>query len=131
MINISPLSGDVELTELTLKPGTADALDLPFAIVFGRIGKLSIGISWSKWMSQNYDLRVTVEHVHLLLKPRELDHQKTTAEIRQELREAKERQVLHKEQQYVEALKDQEEVSKSKDNVSDPIYILVDFDCVL
>lgn len=117
-LQVGLLSGDVELTDLTIKPDIVDALDLPFSIVFGRIGKISIGISWTKWMAQNYDLRVSVEHVHLLLKPRELDHQKNASELRQELREAKERQVQHKEQQFVEALKEKESAEQSKDNVS-------------
>lgn len=116
-LQVGLLRGDVELTDLTLKPETADALDLPFSIIFGRIGKVSIGISWTKWMVQNYDLRVSIEHVHLLLKPRELDHEKTTTELREELREAKERQIQYKENQLIEALREQDVSTQSKENV--------------
>lgn len=112
-LQVQLLGGNVELADLTLKAETAEVLDLPFSIVYGRIGKLTIGISWTKWMSQDYDLRVSVEQVHLLLKPRGLPHQKTAAELLGGLRETKERQVKHKEQEMVEAMKEKESAADS------------------
>lgn len=114
-LRVGLLRGDAELTDLILKPETADLLRLPFSVVFGRIGKLTIEVSWSRWMVQDYDMRITVSHVHLLLKPRDRSTEKSTQELRQELREIKEARVKRKEQELLESLR--EKGASGKENV--------------
>lgn len=116
-LQVGLLRGDIELTDLTIKPEAADALELGCTVLFGRIGRLSIGISWSKWMAQNYDLRVKVEHVHVLLKPRVPDTPKSVTQLRVELRAAKEREILKRENAILEVMRSSQEDDNGAKNV--------------
>ena len=118
-LQVGLLTGEMELTDLTLKPDAAISLDLPFRIVFGRVGKLSVGISWSKWMSQDYDLRIVVQHAHILLTTHSSTSAKTTAALLQEMRDYKEKQIVSRESTVLETLRENDDTgqNKAKSNV--------------
>ncbi|RZF33558.1 hypothetical protein LSTR_LSTR008204 [Laodelphax striatellus] len=76
-LNVGIFGGNVQLTELKLKPDALYELDLPIEVKVGTIGRVSLHIPWSGLYSQ--PVIVEVEDVYLIAGPitdREYDSEK-------------------------------------------------------
>lgn len=85
------LSGNVELTDLTLKRDALKDLDLPIEVVYGYLGKLSLKIPWKNLYTA--PVEAVVERLYVLAKPSksvpfdaDKDEQRTLAEKRGKLK---------------------------------------------
>ena len=79
-LNISIMKGDVILTNMKLKQGLFDALPLPFALKFGKLGKLSLKIP--VWNMFNQPLIIEITDLFALVTPRHLQDWKDEVEIK-------------------------------------------------
>lgn len=66
-LNIGIWSGDVRLTNLTLKKESLDKFKLPLDVKFGHLGKLTLLIPWSNLKGK--PVKVVIEDVYLLASP--------------------------------------------------------------
>ncbi|KAK7790642.1 hypothetical protein R5R35_006536 [Gryllus longicercus] len=66
-LNIGIFQGDVQLTDLRLKPEALYELDLPIEVKVGIIGKISLNIPWSGLYSQS--VVVSIEDVYIIAGP--------------------------------------------------------------
>ncbi|OEH74375.1 vacuolar protein sorting-associated protein 13c isoform related protein [Cyclospora cayetanensis] len=85
-LSVAVWSGNVELTELHVKPEVSDLLGMPFKVLWGRIGKITLNIPWSSLGSS--PVCVDIQDVYLLLEPRPIPQQSDT-ELQQQLRQVK------------------------------------------
>ena len=89
-LSVAVWSGYVELKELHVKPEVSDLLGIPFKVVWGLIGKITLKIPWASLGSS--PVCVEIQDVYLLLEPRPIPHQ-GDAELQQQLRQMKMQQV--------------------------------------
>ncbi|XP_075226529.1 intermembrane lipid transfer protein VPS13A-like [Lycorma delicatula] len=66
-LNVGIFGGDVQLTELKLKPDALYELDLPIEVKVGTIGRISLHIPWSGLYTQSVLLEI--EDVYLIAGP--------------------------------------------------------------
>ncbi|KAJ1502803.1 hypothetical protein HMI55_002738 [Coelomomyces lativittatus] len=67
-LNIGIWAGDVVLKNLNLKKDALDKFDVPFSIVHGKIGGLTMKIPWNNL--KGLPFRISIDNVSLLVKPR-------------------------------------------------------------
>ncbi|OEH75026.1 hypothetical protein cyc_00742 [Cyclospora cayetanensis] len=99
-LSVAVWSGNVELEDLHIKPDVSDLLGIPFRVLWGRIQKIKITIPWSRMGSA--PVCVEVAGLHVLLEPKPIPHQ-GDAELIEQLREIKRKQVVACEQQMLDA----------------------------
>ncbi|GFG28735.1 hypothetical protein Cfor_06015 [Coptotermes formosanus] len=66
-LNVGIFSGNVQLTELRLKPEALYELDIPIEVKVGTIGRISLSIPWTGLYTQS--VTVTVEDVYVIAGP--------------------------------------------------------------
>ncbi|XP_076444664.1 LOW QUALITY PROTEIN: intermembrane lipid transfer protein VPS13A-like [Babylonia areolata] len=66
-LNVSVLKGDVELSDLQLRPEALAELNLPIEVKAGYVGLLKLDIPWTNLFSADID--VSVENVYILAGP--------------------------------------------------------------
>lgn len=66
-LNVGIFSGNVQLTELRLKPEALYELDIPIEVKVGTIGRISLSIPWTGLYTQS--VTVSVEDVYVITGP--------------------------------------------------------------
>ena len=67
-LHVSVWQGDVVLTDLKLKPGALDFLELPIRIIEGKLCRLTIKVPWHRIHSE--PVCIAIDGVHVLCAPR-------------------------------------------------------------
>ncbi|CAI2359786.1 unnamed protein product [Moneuplotes crassus] len=70
-LNISLLSGDVELKNLSIKPTILDSMPLPFKIRYGKVGRLFVDIPVTSLLSS--PLKIEISDIFMLINPKEVE----------------------------------------------------------
>lgn len=67
-LNLSIFSGEIKLQNLKLKSEILKTLGLPFDMLYGQIGNLSVRIPWTSISSS--PLKIEISEIYLLLGPK-------------------------------------------------------------
>jgi vacuolar protein sorting-associated protein 13A/C len=116
-LRVGVLRGDVELEDLKVKQTALDDCGLGVSIVYGNVGRLSIGISWAKWMSQDFNLRLKIKNVYILLKPRAHDSLVSEEQLREKIRDVKEKQIIRLQKAFIDSIQRTTHISDDSTNV--------------